>query len=181
MDFEDKKHRERFEDMYSNYQLTLRKIAYKNNIPYDDIEDMVHDTFLAYARSDYSLELPADEMKKLLARILKNRCIDFHRSTKRRGCYSLDDEWYCKDEFFVNEKEELLIDGIISKEKCSALMKEIKNMPKNWHDVAILKLIEGRPTDEVCGILEISEKACYSRVSRIRKYLEKLITDENWP
>ena len=60
-------------------------------------------------------------------------------------------------------------------------MKEIEAFPKNWKDVARLKMIEGRPTDEVCRILNISEKACYSRVSRIRKYLEKLLNDENWP
>lgn len=29
--------------------------------------------------------------------------------------------------------------------------------------------------------LNITEKACYSRVSRIRKYLEILLNDDNWP
>ena len=163
------------------YQTPLRKLAYRYNVPVDDIEDMVHDTFLSYARSDYSLELPPDEMRKLLSRILKNRCIDFHRSAKRRNCYSIDDDGYYREEIFVNEKEEPLIDGIISKEKCRALMNELENLPMNWREVAKLKLIEGRPTDEVCRLLNISEKACYSRVSRIRKYLQKLVKDENWP
>lgn len=90
MDFEDKMHRQQFEEMYNQYQTPLRKLAYRYNVPVDDIEDMVHDTFLSYARSDYSLELPPDEMRKLLSRILKNRCIDFHRSAKRRNCYSID-------------------------------------------------------------------------------------------
>ena len=181
MDFEDKMHRQQFEEMYNQYQTPLRKLAYRYNVPVDDIEDMVHDTFLSYARSDYSLELPPDEMRKLLSRILKNRCIDFHRSAKRRNCYSIDDYGYYREEIFVNEKEEPLVDGIISKEKCRALMNELENLPMNWREVAKLKLIEGRPTDEVCRLLNISEKACYSRVSRIRKYLQKLIKDENWP
>ena len=173
MDFEDKMHRQQFEEMYNQYQTPLRKLAYRYNVPVDDIEDMVHDTFLSYARSDYSLELPPDEMRKLLSRILKNRCIDFHRSAKRRNCYSIDDDGYYREEIFVNEKEEPLVDGIISKEKCRALMNELENLPMNWREVAKLKLIEGRPTDEVCRLLNISEKACYSRVSRIRKYLQK--------
>ena len=170
-----------FEEMYNQYQTPLRKLAYRYNVPVDDIEDMVHDTFLSYARSDYSLELPPDEMRKLFSRILKNRCIDFHRSAKRRNCYSIDDDGYYREEIFVNEKEEPLVDGIISKEKCRALMNELENLPMNWREVAKLKLIEGRPTDEVCRLLNISEKACYSRVSRIRKYLQKLVKDENWP
>ena len=69
----------------------------------------------------------------------------------------------------------------LSAKKSRALMNELENLPMNWREVAKLKLIEGRPTDEVCRLLNISEKACYSRVSRIRKYLQKLIKDENWP
>ena len=66
-------------------------------------------------------------------------------------------------------------------EKCRAIIKEIQKMPENWKEVAILKMLEGRSTEEVCEILNISEKACYSRVARIRKYLDKLLKDENWP
>ena len=54
-------------------------------------------------------------------------------------------------------------------------------MPESWRDIAILRLIEGRPTREVCEILHITEKACYSRVSRIRKYFEDLFKRDNWP
>ena len=49
MDFEDKMHRQQFEEMYNQYQTPLRKLAYRYNVPVDDIEDMVHDTFLSYA------------------------------------------------------------------------------------------------------------------------------------
>lgn len=45
MDFEDKMHRQQFEEMYNQYQTPLRKLAYRYNVPVDDIEDMVHDTF----------------------------------------------------------------------------------------------------------------------------------------
>ena len=51
----------------------------------------------------------------------------------------------------------------------------------NGQKVAELKLIEGRPTSEVCDQLSISEKACYSRVSRIRKYIKSLLKREDWP
>ena len=62
-----------------------------------------------------------------------------------------------------------------------AILKEIDKMPESWRDIAILRLIEGRPTREVCEILHITEKACYSRVSRIRKYFEDLFKRDNWP
>ena len=61
------------------------------------------------------------------------------------------------------------------------LLRLLFRLPENWQKVAELKLIEGRPTSEVCDQLSISEKACYSRVSRIRKYIESLLKREDWP
>ena len=37
MDFEDKMHRQQFEEMYNQYQTPLRKLAYRYNVPVDDI------------------------------------------------------------------------------------------------------------------------------------------------
>ena len=70
---------------------------------------------------------------------------------------------------------------VVSKERCQAILEEIDKMPESWREIAVLRLIEGRPTREVCEILNISEKACYSRVSRIRKYFEDLFKKDNWP
>ena len=44
-----------FEKMYLEYQEVLRKIAYKYDVPPDDIEDVVQDTFVAYAYYKYDL------------------------------------------------------------------------------------------------------------------------------
>lgn len=178
MDTEEKK---KFEDMYLNFQLILKKMAYINDIPFDYIEDVVQDTFVSYARYDYSLELPPDNMKMLLITILKSRCMDFHRRMKFRSYGELDEETYNSEDFPSHYKAGNLPDFVVSKERCQALLEEIERMPENWRQVAALKLIEGRPTREVCDILHITEKACYSRVSRIRKYLENLLQDENWP
>lgn len=74
-----------------------------------------------------------------------------------------------------------LVDVFSGKERCKAILDEVDRMPENWQKVAELKLIEGRPTSEVCDQLSISEKACYSRVSRIRKYIKSLLKREDWP
>ena len=181
MNFNDERHRQQFTDMYNQYKVSLRTVAYKCGIPKEDMEDIIHDTFVAYARADYDLELPEEDRRKLLTRILKNRCIDYHRSFKRRGCYSLDDAWYHQEEFLSLDKGHELLDDMISDEKCRAILKEIDQMPQNWKEIVMLKMLEGRPTEEVCRMLDISEKACYSRIGRIRKYLDKLLQDENWP
>lgn len=50
MDFEDKMHRQQFEEMYNQYQTPLRKLAYRYNVPVDDIEDMVHEIHFSHTR-----------------------------------------------------------------------------------------------------------------------------------
>ena len=87
----------------------------------------------------------------------------------------MDEEAYNSEDYPAHDKAANLPDYVVSKERCQALLKEIERMPENWRQVATLRLIEGRPTREVCAMLNITEKACYSRVSRIRKYLEELL------
>ena len=77
--------RKKFEEMYLDFQLILRKMAYVNHIPYDYIDDVVQDTFVSYAHYDYSLDLPLDNTKMLLITILKSRCMDYHRKMKHRS------------------------------------------------------------------------------------------------
>lgn len=178
MDIEDKK---RFEAMYLEYQETLRRLAYAYDIPPGDIDDIVQDTFVAYAHYDYSLEQPSEIIRMLLGKILKSRCMDYHRKLKREPSEDLDDEDMTIGELILRSESPSLLEGVISRERCLAILEAIANMPPNWRDVAALKLIEGRSTNEVCKILNISEKACYSRVSRIRKYIETLLNDDNWP
>lgn len=52
----DEKARRRFEQMYQEYEGTVRRLAYGYNIPVDYIDDIVQDTFVSYAQYDYSLE-----------------------------------------------------------------------------------------------------------------------------
>lgn len=181
MNFKIEVHRRQFEEMYETYQPSLRGIAYQYRIPKEETEDIIHDTFVAYARSEYPVELPETELKKLLFRIFRNRCIDYYRRLKRRGCYSIEEEWFRAQETLMEERTVSVLEEIVSNEKCRAILNEIAHMPDNWREVAKLKMLEGRSTEDVCRILNISEKACYSRVGRIRKYIDSLLRNENWP
>ncbi len=171
----------RFEAMYLEYQEVLRKIAYKNDVPPDYIDDVVQDTFVAYAHYKYDLDLPPQRKKMLLTRILLSRCMDYHRKMRHMAMEEIEVEDMGENNYFTGFHSQSLPDFVVSKERCQAILEEIDKMPENWREVAVLKLIEGRPTREVCEILKISEKACYSRVSRIRKYFEDLFKRDNWP
>lgn len=70
----DEKARRRFEQMYQEYEGTVRRLAYGYNIPVDYIDDIVQDTFVSYAQYDYSLEQTETGKRILLGRIVKSRC-----------------------------------------------------------------------------------------------------------
>ena len=179
MNTEDK---ELFAKMYQEDQEVLRKIAYKNDIPPDYIDDVVQDTFVAYAHYKYDLNLPPNRKKLLLAKILKSRCMDYHRRMRHVASEEVEVEKESADPgASAGVSYQSLPDFVVSKERCLAILEEIDKMPENWREVAVLRLIEGRPTREVCQMLNISEKACYSRVSRIRKYFEDLFKKDSWP
>ena len=74
------------------YEVYLRRIAYVNDIPVDYIEDVVQDTFVSYARYKYSLDMSEESKRALLIRILKSRCMDFHRRMKYRSYGELDEK-----------------------------------------------------------------------------------------
>ena len=46
----DEKARRRFEQMYQEYEGTVRRLAYGYNIPVDYIDDIVQHTFVSYAQ-----------------------------------------------------------------------------------------------------------------------------------
>ena len=79
-------------DVYKRqeYEVYLRRIAYVNDIPVDYIEDVVQDTFVSYARYKYSLDMSEESKRALLIRILKSRCMDFHRRMKYRSYGELE-------------------------------------------------------------------------------------------
>ena len=63
------KARRRFEQMYQEYEGTVRRLAYGYNIPVDYIDDIVQDTFVSYAQYDYSLE-QTETGKRILLGVL---------------------------------------------------------------------------------------------------------------
>ena len=97
-----------------------------NDIPVDYIEDVVQDTFVSYARYKYSLDMSEESKRALLIRILKSRCMDFHRRMKYRSYGELDEEAYNSEDYPAHDKAANLPDYVVSKERCQALLKEIE-------------------------------------------------------
>ena len=160
-----------FRSIYARYKPLLRVLAKRFGVPYDDTEDIVQDTFLAYY-GHYPLTWEDYKMKAMLCRILKNRCVDYLR--KRDSHPST-----CWDPMKIQEEGELLnsLTGkdtlaiLLEQEEYREVMEVLDSMKDDWAQVIYLYIIEGRPMEEVSRMLGSTDAACRTRLTRGRKYL----------
>ncbi len=152
--------------------LLLRGLARKWGIPYDEIEDVVQETFASYF-SHYPLTWEDSKVRSMLAKILKNICIDYFRKNDRRPLSYMEPEqmqMITAGAEYLMGKDTLSI--LIQKEEYRQVVDALHSMKEEWAAVFWLYVIQDRPMKEVSDILGVSEAACRTRLMRGRKYLK---------
>lgn len=170
------------QELYEENQGLLRRVARKDGVPECEIDDIVQETFYSFMRAYGTMALEWNEAQKkgALMRILKNRCIDYFRVSKKRGGVSMDsDDPILEYELLRFQVRKDICDTLIQREEVRRLHECILEMTPKMCDVAILCLVEGRPVEEVCRILDINSSTCRMRISRIRKLLKKELKKMN--
>ncbi len=172
------------QSLYEGYQGALRYVAYHSGIPYDDLDDIVQDTFVAFIRNygDVISEWNETQRKSMLMRILKNRAADYYRSKHRRMNVSMDtgsfgEGFHLASQFMSKD----VLDCVADREDIRTIQKCIREMKPDWYNIVVLYFVEGRPVEEVSEIMGINVTACRMRVSRIRKYLREQIGEAEPP
>ena len=164
------------QEMYEEYLVPLKKYAAKLGIKFNDIEDLVHETFLEYF-DRYPLDWPAKLKTSMLIRILHSRWLDMNRKMRRCEIVSFDEPAgkfsITRDLLENNGALNILDREVLDKEMYRSVWNIIKEMKRDWRDVIILRIIEGLTTEETCDLLGISGTVCRSRLSRARKDLRK--------
>ena len=135
------------QELYEGYQGALRFVAHKSGIPYEEIDDIIQDTFYAYFRAyeDKFSEWNDAQRKSVLMRILKNRCTDYFRYKGRYQSVSIDtgnfgEEMQIPDQCVVRD----VLEHVTDREDLRAIQDCIKEMRPVWRDVAILVEKDGQ-------------------------------------
>ncbi|MGL5435911.1 MAG: RNA polymerase sigma factor [Lachnospiraceae bacterium] len=164
-----------FRSIYEQYLPTLRICARKYGVSENDVEDVVQDTFFAYYQK-YPLTWNDSQIKSMLGTIVRNRSIDYVRKRSRHPLILYDPQHM--------EQTEGVLDRLIAQDSLSILVQDekyrlvwdgIKSMNKQWAQVIILHIVYDYPISEVSRILETTDAACRTRLSRGRKYLLKYV------
>lgn len=164
---------ERFRSIYMNYMPLMRVIARRRGIPYDEIDDIVQETFAAFF-SHYAEKLDNmtdTDVKRTLCVIIRNRSIDYLRRKATHPMEYFDPVSVQGQRFGTNEEGVLYT--LMKDQTYQDVMDAIRNMKRDWSEVFILLALEERPIAEVSERLGISQAACRTRLSRARKYLRE--------
>lgn len=156
-----------FTSAYMRITKILRGISKAYGIPPCDAEDLVQEAYCAYF-ANYTLE-DEKEFKRILMKIMKNKCVDYYR--EKKNYISLED---------VNEMRVYNIydnpeSRIIEKEESKEIRAKVSRLKREYKDIILLHNIQEKNTEEICDILQISETACYSRIYRAKRCIGQII------
>lgn len=162
--------------MYERYQAVLRTVARNNGIPYDDISDVVQETYISYYEH-YPLDWPQERQKSMLVKILRHKCADYYRKNSHfSSSISVDDQdAFDETEILMKHLMQDSLECIVGDESYMEIRKCISEMKRDWRDVATLRFVEERSIEEICDVLGITGTVCRSRISRARKHLKKVL------
>ncbi|WP_262914442.1 RNA polymerase sigma factor [Winogradskyella sp. MH6] len=136
-----------------------------------EAEDIVQEAFIkAFSRLDqYRAEV---SFGAWLKRIVVNRCIDVLKSKKQR---LIELEEHHLNVIDAKDENEWLVDDDITIEDVKTAIEEL---PEKYRYVVMLYLIEGYDHSEISEILNISEVASRTQLSRGKQKLQTVLKRE---
>lgn len=164
------------QDLVDKYAKLYMQMACKNGVPYDDAEDVVMESMWSFYNSEYYGNLDEVQSKYMIARIVKNKCIDHYRKNKNNT------------EMVIEDGEETLLrvgsgssnepeNHVIEKENYRRIRSTMENMKPVLRDTAIMYFLEERSFSEISKALDVKEDVCRKRIQRAREYLREELRD----
>lgn len=149
-----------FARVYTRYYPLLFGIARSYVADSAVASDMVQDVFLKLWNKRF--ELAIDDLRSYLFRMIRNRCMDYHRSVKS------------SDDLLAAETVEAsggIAEELDAKETNKQVQDIIKALSPQCRTVFLLVRFEGLPYLEVADILNISRKTVENHMGRALKAL----------
>ena len=158
--------------LIEKYAKLFINLAIRNGAPHDSAEDIVMDSFWSFYDSDHYGNLDETASRIMMARIVKNKCIDRYRKYKTEEELTLRED--IGDVFGIRAPRKYDPESqAISEDNYRRIRNVIENLRPTWREVAVLYFLEERTYSEISKTLGVSEEVCRARVSRARKFLEE--------
>ena len=170
----DERIRNKFEQIYFEYSRYLYVIGFNILRDKESIEDAMQQCFIKiFNNIDKISIIQSKQTKSFISVIMRNEAINIYNNNKALSSKikPLDDEDDVEDQ--NSNIEEILARAELKKE----VYGYIKALNVNESNIIILKYVKGYSSQEISGLLGVSQEVVRQRLSRAKKKLVALIAD----
>jgi len=157
-----------FEELMTKHYNTLLRIAMQHTGRHDEAEDIVQDTFLKLLETGKSFRSQEDAIAFLIRSAI-NRCYDYLKSARRTKNIQLSE---ALDSILPPDS------GGFKSETTLAVLEAVQQLRPEYRDVIYLFYYEEYSIKEIAKILGKSMNTVSSWLTRARKNLKEVLTDE---
>lgn len=164
---------------FDRERYTIYAIADTYFIPYDDVEDILLETYTRFMEHYPEIRDP-EKIHLLIIRIVKNLCNDYHRQKNRRPVDYLDSETaepaiLSDNRKWEYEPEDASMGHLLEQD----LMDALRHLRPIYYEIFLLMVIEGRSVEEVSRMLNITVQNCRERLHRANNMLADYLEEHS--
>jgi len=154
---------------YSKYISAVIINVSKNNIPYEDVEEICSDVFVKLWQSRNKIKLKNKDIKYYLASMARNQTINFFRAKKplqsqlnETSAITPSAEYY----YILNEDSEFLNNSI-------------DNLKSDDKELFIRRCVNLEKVNDIAKDKNMNIKTVSSKIIKAKKKLQKIIMERN--
>ena len=165
-----------FKELVNNYQNNVFNTAIGMVQSAEDAEDIAQEVFIQVYKSIQNFKENA-LLSTWIYRITVNKSLDFLQKKKSKKRFAFVTSLWDKNDRTVHEPVNFVHPGVLldNKEQATALFKLVNRLPENQKTAFVLNKIEDLGYSEIAGIMNTTESAVDSLLSRAKQNLKKML------
>jgi RNA polymerase sigma-70 factor (ECF subfamily) len=158
--------------IYERYRGTMLSVA-KSIISDPALaEDAVSDAFMSIVKNLHKIdEISSHKSKAYIVIIVRSRALNILNKQKKHPEEPLED-------YELSDNSISLLDSLVSQEACDGIIKNIRSLSKKLSDVLYLSTALDHSIEEISELLNISNDAVRQRLSRAKRQIRKMYSQE---
>ncbi len=173
-----------FEQIINRYQSVVYSVSYRYAENQDDASDMAQEIFLKMFRTINSFQFKS-RLSTWIYRVATNTCLDLlkkRRNSLSESAYSYDvgyEDLGGNQNFAEVEDTRFMPDKKAEEaETKDVINRAIRRLPDDYRTAVILRDIRGLSYEEIADITDCSVGTVKSRISRARKNLREILSED---
>ncbi|MHC4553614.1 MAG: RNA polymerase sigma factor [Planctomycetota bacterium] len=160
---------EAFDEVIESFLPSIRSLVYRLLGWDSDVDDVAQDVFVTAFSKRRTFRADAS-LKTWLYAIAVNQC---QTRNRRRRLWQMFMKQSGRHE---TRRVVGPVAASLQQERAEQIQQAVRQLPEKYRDVIVLKYLEELETEEILRILKINDKTFYTRLTRGRGHLKRLLS-----